>query len=182
MRIETFKNKNTVAVAKELLGKIFVHTYDGKTLKGIVAECEAYTEEDESCHAYRGKKTNANKAMFLDTGHLYVYFIYGKYYCMNIVTEGKNRGCAVLIRTLIPIEGIDEMIKNRGRTIDISNGPGKCCEAFGIDKKHNALNLFDKNATIYLEDIGRKPTEIITTKRIGISKAKEKKWRFIAKF
>ena len=181
MRIHTFKNNRTVAVAKELLGNFFVHKYSGKILKGIIYETEAYTEEDESCHAYLGKKTTANQTMFLDTGHLYVYFIYGKYHCMNITTEGKNRGCAVLIRGITPTEGIHEMIKNRGCDKNITNGPAKCCMAFNIEKKHDALNLFDKNASIYLQN-GINPIEIITTTRIGISKAKEKKWRFVAKF
>ena len=182
MRICKFDDFHTVDVAKALLGKVFVHNYQNITLKGIINECEAYTQEEESCHAYQGRKTERNAAMFLETGHLYVYFIYGMHYCMNITTEGKNRGCAVLIRSLIPLKNKEIMIKNRKTDKNIANGPARCCTAFQINKKHNGINLFDKNANIYLENLGFTPKKITKSQRIGIKKAKDLLWRFIATF
>lgn len=182
MRIHRFDDFHTVDIAKSLLGKVFVHNYHHTTLKGIINECEAYTQDEESCHAYKGRKTQRNKAMFLETGHLYVYFIYGMHYCMNITTEGKNRGCAVLIRSLIPLKNKEIMIKNRKTDKNIANGPGKCCEAFQINTSHNGLNLFDKSAHIYLEDLGFIPKKMSQTQRIGIKKSKDLLWRFIATF
>jgi len=119
--------------------------------------------------------------MFKKAGHLYVYFTYGMYHCCNIVTGEKDKGEAVLIRSIIPIKGIDIMKKNRKLNTlkNLTNGPAKLCIAFGINKKHDKLNLLDKNSKIYLEEKNYKPKKIKQTKRIGISKSKDLEWRFI---
>lgn len=184
-----FENKETLKLAKELIGKILVYEYFDESnnkviLKGVINETEAYTEEDESCHAFGGKMTKKNEVMFKRHGHLYVYFTYGMYHCCNIVTGISGKAEAVLIRSIIPIEGKDIMIENRnGNTKNIADGPGKLCMAYGFNKLHNGIDMLDEksNIKIYIEDLGYVAKNINKTTRIGISKAKELEWRFIAK-
>ena len=174
-----FLQKDLIKLSKDLLGKVFVFN----NLCGLIYECELYTQNDKASHSYLGKKTKKNEVMFYDGGHLYVYFTYGKYFCCNIVVDKKNIGNAILIRGIIPIKGIEEMIKNRGgNKKNICDGPGKFCMAFNITKKNNGWDLCGKNSKIYLEDLGYKPIKIIEKKRVGISKAKNSKLRFIGKF
>ncbi len=110
----SFYNRNTLIVAKELLGKILVHNIDGKLLKGKIVETEGYLGlRDKAAHSYGGKKTNRVETMYGDPGRAYVYLIYGMYYCLNIVTEEEGSPEAVLIRGVEPLEGIDEMSINR---------------------------------------------------------------------
>ena len=170
------------------MGKVLTYETKDGIIKGIINETEAYTEDDESCHAFNGNKTKKNEIMFKRAGHLYVYFTYGMYHCCNVVTGLENKGEAVLIRSVIPIKGRDQMIKNRKLDFEnkkqlsnISNGPAKLCIAYGLDKNHNGIDLLDKNSKIYLEDLNYKPKNIGNTTRIGISKAKELMWRWHCK-
>ncbi len=157
-----FFNRDTVKVAKELLGKII--QYKGKA--GIIIETEAYKgkeDGDEASHAF--KKTKRSQLMFDSYGKFYIYFIYGNHFCLNITTE-KNKPGAVLIRAIKPIKGI----KN------LTNGPGKLLKELGITK---ALNGTDINNKIkILEGIKIKKSQIKSSSRIGIKKAKHLKWRF----
>ncbi len=168
-----FFSRDTVKVAKELLGK----TLKFGDLSGIIVETEAYKGfPDEASHAY--KKTKRSSIMFDSFGKYYVYFIYGNYYCLNITTEDGNPG-AVLIRALEPLTGIDIM-KKRRNTEDISkltNGPSKLCQAFGIDKAINATDVNDKIGVIG----NNSQPKIISAFRIGIKKATHLKWRFYIK-
>lgn len=179
---QSFFEKDTLIVAKELIGKILTYKSEKGTIKGIINETEAYTEEDEACHTFGGKKTKRNQTMFCKGGHLYIYFTYGMYHCSNIVTEKEGRGCAVLIRSVIPIAGIEIMKKNRNHKKenpkDLSNGPAKVCMAYGWDKNHNGIDTTKKDSQIYIEDLEYIPENITQTQRIGISKAKELDWRF----
>ena len=138
---------------------------------GEINETEAYKgEEDKACHASKGK-TKRTATMFGPAGKLYVYLIYGMYYCLNIVTEKKDYPSAVLLRGIKPIFGI----KNT------ADGPGKLTKTLGISKKHNELDITTNN-DIYLLDIGVKTKKIKKAKRIGVDYAgewAEKKWRFI---
>ncbi len=186
-----FKNRNTIDIAKDLIGKVLVlKTKDNNFIKGIINETEAYTEDDEASHTFNGKNKK-NSVMYYRFGHLYVYFTYGMYYCCNIVTNEKNKGDAVLIRSVFPIEGLEIMKKNRIKfnkknkirfnninNKNLTNGPAKVCIAYGISLNDNGLDLLSKNSHIYLEDLGYIPKKIEITKRIGISKAKELKRRF----
>src|SRR5690606_33438216 len=131
-----------------LLGKIFVRKIDDKILSAKIVEVEAYDGNiDEAAHTFRGK-TERNKLMFEEGGILYVYFIYGNHYCANVVTGYKDEGKAVLIRAAEPLEGTQRMAMNRyGREclnrnelINLTNGPGKFCKSFGIDKSHGGSN------------------------------------------
>jgi DNA-3-methyladenine glycosylase len=93
-----FFERDTLVIAKDLLGAVLCRKVDGIVKKGIIVETEAYTQEDPSCHAYR--RTKRSETMFKEAGLSYVYFTYGMHHCMNIVTESKERGCAVLIRAV----------------------------------------------------------------------------------
>ncbi len=153
-----FFNRPTLDVAQDLLGKTLVVGAHS----GIINETEAYNQEDPASHAFNGRKSARNETMFRRAGHLYVYFIYGVHYCANIVTEDEGRGCAVLLRGVVGI-----------------NGPGRLCKAFGLNKSHNGIDLTDRNSPIYIEDRGHTFSSIKTTPRIGISKAESLHWRFI---
>lgn len=178
-----FINKNTLEIAEKLIGKVLVYETNEGILKGIINETEAYTQEDPASHSYMGKITQRNKTMFKRYGHLYVYFTYGMYHCINIVTEKENIGSAVLVRSLIPIEGKEIMIKNRkGNIKNLTNGPGKISLAFNFNKELNGTDLLKPNSKIYLLDENCKPKNIKKTERIGISKGKKYLWRFVGTF
>ena len=163
----------TVELAKDLLGK---HLVFGN-LKGIIVETEAYLfNNDPGCHASRGI-TPRNTPMFGPAGFTYVYFIYGMYHCLNVVSGKTGEGEAVLIRALEPTDGISLMQKRRKtiKTENLCSGPGKLTQAFGITKKQNNLSLI--NGPIQIYDIKIKP-EITASTRIGLSAGKELELRF----
>lgn len=163
--------QDTKHAAKYLLGKeLILNDY-----RGIIIETEAYLYNDPSCHAYRGI-TERNKPMFENCGTIYIYLIYGMYNCLNIVTNSKNIGEAVLIRSVYPTNNIDSMVINR-KTNNIKNlcsGPGKLCKAFNINKSYNNSFLGEY---ISIEDTNFKG-KIISDYRIGIHEKKPKKLRF----
>ncbi len=181
-----FYSRNTEDVARDLLGKKLVRIYeDGsgklKRLSGIIYETEAYgSKNDPASHAFNGL-TIGNSVMFGDVGKAYVYFIYGMHHCMNVTAHASNNDAgAVLIRALIPSEGINTMmflynIKNK---LNLTNGPGRLTKALDINKSHNGLKLTKKRSILQIED-GIRPKNILVTPRIGISRAKEKYWRFL---
>lgn len=175
--MKSLVNKKTIDVAKALLGKHLIHkTPDGKIV-GKIVETEAYLSTDPASHSSRGK-TKRNAQMFGPAGKSYVYLVYGMYNCFNVVTNKEGKGEAVLIRALEPISGIEIMKKNR-KTENIKNlcsGPGKLCDALGINKKHNGMDLINSNLKIISKD-KKKPT-IISTTRIGISKGQDLPLRF----
>jgi len=169
-----FFDRCAVEVAKDLLGKVLVVG----DCSGRINEVEAYKgSEDPASHAYLGI-TERNKPMFGKSGHFYVYFTYGMYHCLNIVTEIDKSPSAVLIRSIIPLSGIDIMQKRRGKDNNLTNGPGKLCIALDINKKkHNNLDIC-KNNDCYIYDDGFLPKHIKSSSRIGIKKGLEQKWRF----
>jgi DNA-3-methyladenine glycosylase len=183
-----FYTRNLLIVAKELLGKIIVKRSGGKILSGKIVEVEAYHGDyDQASHAFRGK-TKRNEVMFNEGGCLYVYFTYGVHYCANVVIGKKGKGIAVLIRAIEPVEGIDVMIKNRfgGELIQdkekysLTNGPGKLCQALGINRTHNGTDLTG-NEIFILDQPKLKGKEIGVGKRIGITRSVDLQWRFFIK-
>lgn len=170
-----FFNQNTLKVAKSLLGKILCVKKGKKITKGVITETEAYRGEDDlACHASKGR-TKRTETMYQKSGMVYVYMIYGMYFCLNIVTEDENYPAAVLIRGVTPLStsNVDSGVK--------INGPGRVCRYFGIDKSFNGLNVFGDK--IWLEDRSIKVAQkyISTSKRIGVDYAKHCKdylWRF----
>ncbi|MFH0887193.1 MAG: DNA-3-methyladenine glycosylase [bacterium] len=176
----SFYRRSTLRVAKALLGKNLVRVVGGHILAGRIVETEAYFGQDRASHSYRGP-TKRSQPMFEEAGHAYVYFVYGNHYCFNVVTEKVGRAGAVLIRALEPVSGMRRMVLNRNGIKDkgISNGPGKLCQAFAIDKKFNRADLTGK--VLFITDGEDCDIKVVRTTRIGISEAKEKPYRFYIK-
>lgn len=158
-----FFEKNTLEVAKDLIGKLLV--FGDK--KCVITETEAYFGDDSASHGYCGK-TERNFSMFGPAGFSYVYFVYGMYHCFNIATEKEDYPAAVLIRGIKTLDDPAEEF----------NGPGKLCNYLGITREHNNLDLCNKS-DIYVADIGLN-FKARSDKRVGIKKNIEKKWRFVA--
>ena len=184
MKIQrSFYAQSTLQVARQLLGKYLVRKHPDGTTVGKIVETEAYVgPHDLACHAAKGR-TARTEVMFGGPGHAYVYFIYGVYYCLNIVTEEVGHASAVLIRALEPIEGIELMRKRRGldELRKLASGPGKLCLAMAIDKALNAADMSRGNV-LYVEDRGERAAKIVARPRIGVDYAgkwKDKPWRFL---
>lgn len=181
-----FYARDTLQVARALLGKKLVRRIGSAELSGMIVETEAYCgESDSACHAHRGK-TPRNAVMFGQPGHAYVYFTYGLHYLLNLVAEEEGNPCAVLIRAVLPLAGIEEMeVRRKKKGAELTNGPAKLCQAFGIDKSLNGCDL-TCGKELWLEDHKTIPAKLITaTSRIGIDYAKkehrEAPWRFLVK-
>ncbi len=177
--ITTGKTEN---VARSLLGHYLCRKIDDNLLKGMIVETEAYlSKNDQACHASRGK-TRRNETMFDEAGKAYIYFIYGNYYCFNVVTGPIGQGEAVLVRAVQPLEGLELMRERRGYPDldrDLTNGPGKLCQAFAIDRSLDGHMLWQD--PLYLEENSsiNEKYQVKATPRIGISVATEKKLRYI---
>jgi DNA-3-methyladenine glycosylase len=156
-----FYDRDTVVVAKELLGKYLVHTLNQVSLIGKIVEVEAYLgAHDLAAHSAKGL-TKRTQVMFGPPGHAYVYMIYGMYHCMNVVTESEGHPSAVLIRALEPIDNI------KGRT----QGPGLLCKEMGIDKRLNGHSL--ESTDFYIASTNETlPITIVKKPRIGVDYAK----------
>lgn len=185
-----FYLRDTLVVAKDLLGKHLVHETQGFRVAGRIVETEAYIgPEDKGSHSYGGKRTSRNEVMYHIGGTSYVYLIYGMYYCFNVVTEQTDVPAAVLIRAVEPVEGEENMselrygmkfssLSSRQKT-SMCNGPGKLCMAMGIGKAENGLDLC--KSKLYIRDSQNESFNIKTSPRINIDYAGEyadKPWRF----
>ena len=181
-----FYERDTLLVAKELLGKYLIHRTAEGTTTGRIVEVEAYMgPEDAAAHSYKGLNSRRTQVMFGPSGIVYIYLIYGMYYCFNIVTGTVGKPEAVLVRALEPVEGI-ELMKERRKTEKLENlcsGPGKLCMAMGITKENYGKDL--SGETLYVSQSGEvKEEDIVATPRINIDYAGEAKdypWRFILK-
>ncbi|MFL6310000.1 MAG: DNA-3-methyladenine glycosylase [Nitrososphaera sp.] len=182
----SFYKRSTETVAKDLVGKklvraIRINEEKQYRLAGIIVETEAYGYGDDlASHACSGP-TGRNKAMFGSVGRAYVYFTYGNHYCLNVSARRSNTEAgAVLIRGIEPIEGIELMIQFRpvDDILSLTSGPGKLTQALNITSLLNGTDMTKPKSEIYIES-GRRPSHIITTPRIGITKAVDKKWRFV---
>ncbi|BDQ30711.1 putative 3-methyladenine DNA glycosylase [Nitrosopumilus zosterae] len=174
-----FYSKDTITVARNILGKRIIRKIGRTELSGIITETEAYRHTDDpASHAF-GRKTDRNKVMFEDVGHAYVYFTYGMHYCFNVVARHpKIKAGAVLIRAIKPEKGIEKMQKNRkiANTKDLTNGPAKLTQALEITKEHYGIDL-TKDSRLHIAE-GIKPKKIIASPRIGIKNATDKLWNF----
>ena len=172
-----FLDDDVSAVAPKLLGCLLERHIDRHILRGKIVEVEAYDQSDVASHSYSGE-TPRTKVMFGEYGHLYVYFTYGMHYCCNVVVGKKGRGTGILIRAIEPVDGIDIMEKNRGKTgIELTNGPAKVCQALSIGREHNGTDL--RNGEVRLLPKPPLPIDEITvTTRIGISRGQDVPWRF----
>jgi DNA-3-methyladenine glycosylase len=164
--------------AKRLLGCILEREIDGQVVRVRIVETEAYDQTDAASHSYNGR-TQRTEVMFGPAGHLYVYFTYGMHYCCNVVVGEEGYGAAVLIRAVEPVADYPVLSERRlGRTgIELTNGPAKLCQALGIDRALNGHKLTEPPLRLLLRP--RLPDDtVVTTHRIGISKAKDIQWRF----
>jgi DNA-3-methyladenine glycosylase len=163
-------------VAPELLNKLLVA---GASV-GRIVEVEAYMADDPASHAFRGQ-TRRNATMFGKAGVLYVYFTYGMHHCANIVTGSVGDGQAVLLRAVTPVAGVDEIRARRPGRADrsLTDGPGKLCQAFGLDLHHDGLDLCASASAVWIGDDGVAPPEAPRVgPRVGISVGVELPWRW----
>lgn len=177
-----FYARRTLAVARDLLGRVLARrTPDGVVLRGRIVEAEAYVgEEDKACHARAGR-TPRTDVMYGPPGFAYVYLTYGMHHMLNVVTEAEGRPAAVLLRAVEPIGGLEWMARARrnGSASDgavrpkphqLASGPGKLCQAFGLDLRHNRADLL--GSELWIEEgtpIARARIEV--SARIGCETA-----------
>jgi len=175
----SFYARDTVTVAKGLLGKKLVRKVGNQRISGTIIETEAYRHKDDpASHAFR-RKTERNTAMFEEVGRAYVYFTYGMHFCFNVVARNpKVEAGAVLIRAIHPEKGIDAMKKNRGKNDErnLTNGPAKLTQALDITKQHYGVDL-TRNSNLFITE-GLQKQKIITSPRIGIKTALDNLWNF----
>ena len=174
----SFFARDSRRVAPELLNTVLIR---GSRAARIV-EVEAYAgDEDPASHAFRGL-TARNAVMFGPAGHLYVYFTYGMHWCANAVCGADGIASAVLLRAGAPLWGLDEMRRARPaarRDRDLCSGPAKLCQALGIDRAQNGLDLLAPGGGVSIGDDGvAPPTEPVVTTRVGLSVGVEQPWRW----
>jgi DNA-3-methyladenine glycosylase len=179
-----FYRRPTLTVARELIGARLVRILDGVKLVGFITETEAYiSQKDLACHAKAGI-TPRTQVMFGEPGHAYVYFTYGSHWMLNVVTEREGFPAAVLIRAIQPITGVDVMLERRsGRD---TFGPGKLCQALGITKSENGVDLTKRSGGLWIEQGVKVPNSLVTKgPRVGLNNTPEpwlsKPWRFLVK-
>lgn len=167
-------------VAPLLLGCELERTLNNKIIRLKIVETEAYDQTDAASHSYQGK-TPRSDIMFGPPGYLYVYFTYGMHYCCNIVTDTEGVGSAVLLRAMEPLTNTKQLLKYRSADIaNLTNGPAKLCQALNINLSLNGHYLKQSPIRLILKPPLKKD-KIVISPRIGISKAKDKHWRFYIK-
>ena len=191
---QEFYERDTLVVAEELLGKYLVRKHNDQYIVGRITEVEAYIGAiDKACHAYGGKKTPRTQVLYEQGGTCYVYFIYGMYYCANVVTEEKGVASAILLRGVDIVEGQalaaelryqkkwNELTAYQRK--NLSNGPGKLCNALAITKEDNKRDFHSED--LFISDkwgnYGQENFTISRNPRIGIGYAEEAidfPWRF----
>ena len=182
-----FFNRDPRRVGRALLGKLVVRETPRGILAGRIVETEAYLGEgDAAAHATAGK-TARNFVLFGPPGYAYVYFIYGNHYCLNVSCEQEGRAGAVLFRALEPLTGIEEMARARGITIrhprdllQLTSGPGRLAEAFRVTRERdNGCDLISPASGLWIGADGYRARTIRVTPRIGITKAADRRLRYL---
>lgn len=184
-----YLREDTVQIAKDLLGKVLVTTFNNQRTAGRIVETEAYkAPEDKACHAYLNRNTKRTKTMFLPGGVAYIYLCYGIHHLFNVVTGPEGAAHAILVRGLEPMEGQDIMLERR--KLDrikpqLTAGPGVMSMAMGIHKRYDAISLTDAEGPIWIEDAPNLAADDIQAgPRIRIDYAEECAawpWRFFQK-
>src|SRR5687768_8541058 len=182
---EFFTREDTLVIARELLGKLLVvPDENGDRVSGMIVETEAYLGiRDKAAHSYGGRRTARNEVTYGPGGHVYVFFVYGMYYQLNLVTGLVDHPHVVLIRGVEPVEGIELMRERRGGMKDknLTSGPGKLCIALGINRDLNGEDLTE-SGRIWVEEYRTiKKTSVSSGPRVGIDYAEEfieMPWRF----
>ncbi|HEY6902450.1 MAG TPA: DNA-3-methyladenine glycosylase [Puia sp.] len=174
-----YDRPSVVTVARDLLGKVLVTTFDGELTSGRIVEVEAYNGVvDRASHSYGGRRTRRTEVMYGAGGTAYVYLIYGIHHLFNVVTNKKDTPHAVLVRALEPLEGIETMLRRTGkRKLDytLTRGPGNLSKALGLLTSHTGWLL--SSDEIYIGDDGYRvrKAQIVATPRIGVDYAGEDK-------
>lgn len=171
---------DTLSLAPALLGCILRRDTPEGSMEGLIIETEAYTSDDPASHSFRGR-TRRNASMFLPPFHAYVYRSYGVHFCLNVTSGPEGTGEAVLVRSLFPTSGIDLMRRNRRNAPDarLTRGPGNLCSALAIDTGLDGHDL-SKPPLALVVPAAYTPLSPPGTPRIGISKARERLWRYTA--
>ena len=174
----SFYRRDPRLVAPDLLNKVLVHG----DRAGRIVEVEAYCgAEDPGSHAFRGR-TRRNASMFGPPGRLYVYLSYGVHWCANAVCGDEDEGVAVLLRALAPVAGVDGMRAARGgarRDRELCGGPGRLCQALGIDRGHDGADLVTVDRGVSIVDDGRPPPGApANSRRVGLTAGAEHPWRW----
>ncbi|WOI23251.1 DNA-3-methyladenine glycosylase [Nonlabens ulvanivorans] len=186
LTISYYQHHDVVELSRDLIGKKIVSNINGELTSGIITETEAYRGyDDKACHAHLGRFTDRTKVMYEPGGVAYVYLCYGIHHLFNIITNTDGNADAILIRAVEPVEGIDIMLKRRGKKkLDktLTSGPGNFSKAFALDKSFYGADLTGDEVWIEKSDLFRfRESDIISTTRIGIDYAGEDKnlpWRF----
>jgi DNA-3-methyladenine glycosylase len=170
--------RDTVALARFLLGKVLVRRLPAGTAMGRIVETEAYLQGDPACHAFRGM-TPRNRSLFLDVGHAYVYLCYGTSYLLNVASEGSGTGAGVLLRALQPLAGIEHMQPSRkgGRVRDLARGPGRLTAALQVDRRYDGIDLF-RRGPLWIGSDGAPVTAVGQSVRIGLTKGADAVLRY----
>jgi DNA-3-methyladenine glycosylase len=181
----SFYDRHPRRVGPDLLGKILVRRQGQRFLAGRIVEVEAYLgAEDPAAHAAIGR-TGRNAVLFGPPGFAYVYFIYGNHYCLNVSCLPDGTPGGILFRALEPLEGVAEMCRLRGIACDsdlrrLTSGPGRLAASFGITRERdNGKDLTSRKSDLYIAGDGAPAPQVLTTKRIGITKAAEMPLRYI---
>lgn len=182
--LEFYANPDVVDAAQKLLGKVLCSRVDGAFTAGIISETEAYCgRNDKACHANNDKRTDRTEVMFGKPGHAYIYLCYGIHHLFNVVTNHEGLADAVLIRSIIPVDGMEFI--NERRTVkspsNLTNGPGKLTQALGITTDLNKTCLLEPPVWIEDRSIEIPSKEIVPSKRIGVEYADDhadRLWRF----
>lgn len=183
----SFYNRAVQEVARALLGARLVRQQEDRRIAGYILETEAYDgEQDQACHARAGR-TKRTEVMYGPPGRAYVYFIYGMHWMLNCVTGPEEFPAAVLIRSILPSEGLETIAANRPGTAprNWTNGPGRLCKALAVDGQFNGINLADPVSGLWIEPGQPVPEACVEVgSRIGIQQVAEpwrsKPWRYRA--
>lgn len=168
---------DATTAAQRLLGCELVRIFPEGKVRVRIVETESYDQNDMASHSYGGE-SKRNRIMFGHAGVLYVYFTYGMHYCCNVVTGQNGEGSAVLIRAVEPVEGAEILEHYRGKAgLQVTNGPAKLCQALGITNELNGHNLDEPPLELFMKQAVQE-ADIVTTTRIGISKAAHELRRF----
>jgi DNA-3-methyladenine glycosylase len=180
----SFYARDVLVVAREAIGKLLVHRGPDGTVAGRIVETEAYRgPEDRAAHSFGGRRTRRTEAMFGPAGHAYVFLVYGLHHQFNLVTGEQGEPQAVLVRAAEPVSGLDVMASRRGLSagrVELTNGPGRLCQAFGIDQAHYGRDLCAGD--LFLTDGPR--LAVTRSRRVGVEYAgpwAARPWRFFAR-
>ncbi|MEL6246880.1 MAG: DNA-3-methyladenine glycosylase [Cyanobacteria bacterium J06627_15] len=180
----SFTRQPATTVAPVLVGcRLHRRWPNGDTCSGLIVETEAYLPDDPACHAYRGR-TASNAHMFGPPGYSYVYFIYGMYHCLNVVTAAEGMGSAVLIRA-VALAQVPAGVDDKGKPNRVAAGPGKLCRTLQIDRSDSGLAFTPENSLwvsartpVFEQALATQEQTLTQTIRIGLSKAVEQPWRW----